>query len=197
MNNFVYRFEDKTYINLTNRCNNACTFCLRNHKDGVAQDPLWLEREPNAQDVIEMLKEQEVISEEVVFCGFGEPTMNLDALLETAAYLKSMGRKNRLNTNGLGNIQHGRDIIPQLAEVIDSVSISLNEADAEKYDAVCHSDFGKEAFGAMLKFAKGCVKAGIATKLSVVNVISKEDIEICRRIAEEIGAELRVREYIA
>ena len=197
MNNFVYRFEDKTYINLTNRCNNACTFCLRNHKDGVANDPLWLDREPTGEDVIHMLMEQEEISEEVVFCGFGEPTMNLDALLEVAAYLKGMGKKNRLNTNGLGNLQYGRDIIPQLAEVIDAVSISLNEANAEKYDAVCHSDFGMEAFQAMLSFAEGCVKAGIDTKLSVVDVISKEDIEICRGIAEKIGAELRVREYIA
>ena len=62
MNNFVYRFEDKTYINLTNRCNNACTFCLRNHKDGVANDPLWLDREPTGEDVIHMLMEQEEIS---------------------------------------------------------------------------------------------------------------------------------------
>lgn len=197
MNNFVYRFEDKTYINLTNRCNNACTFCLRNHKDGVAQDPLWLEREPNGADVIAMLKEQAEVSAEVVICGFGEPTMNLEALLEVAAYLKGTGRKIRLNTNGLGNLQHGRDIVPQLAEAVDSVSISLNEADAEKYDAVCRSDFGMEAFGGMLEFAEKCVKAGIETKLSVVDVISAEDIEKCRKLAEKVGAELRVREYIS
>lgn len=196
MNNYVYRFEEKTYINLTNRCNNACDFCVRNHAEGIAEDPLWLDREPNGQDVIAMLKAQEEVSEEVVFCGFGEPTMNLDALLETAKYLKSIGRKNRLNTNGLGNVQHQRNIIPELAEVIDSVSISLNEATAEKYDAVCHSDFGLDAFGEMLKFAENCVKAGIETKLSVVDVISREDIERCREIAKEIGAELRVRAYI-
>ena len=197
MNNYVYDFEGKTYLNLTNRCNNACTFCLRNHKDGVAQDPLWLEQEPNGQDVIAMLKEQEEISAEVVICGFGEPTMNLEALLEVAAYLKGTGRKIRLNTNGLGNLQHGRDIVPQLAEVVDSVSISLNEADAEKYQAVCCSDFGLEAFDGMLDFAEKCVKAGMETKLSVVDVISAGDIEKCRGIAEKVGAELRVREYIS
>jgi len=197
MNCFVYSFEGKTYINLTNRCNNACDFCVRNNKDGVGEDPLWLDNEPNGGDVIAMLKEQNAVSDEVIFCGYGEPTMNLQALLETAKYLKDNGKRTRLNTNGLGNIQHKKDIIPQLAEVIDSVSISLNEATAEKYDAVCHSDFGPDAFDAMLKFAEGCVKAGIETKLSVVDVISAEDIEKCREIAKQVGAELRVREYIA
>lgn len=197
MNHYVYEFEGKTYINLTNRCNNACDFCLRNHAEGIAQDPLWLDREPDGKDMIAALKAWPKISDEVVFCGFGEPTMNLDALLETAEYLKSIGKKTRLNTNGLGNVQHGRDIIPELAKVIDMVSISLNEADAEKYDAVCHSDFGKVAFAEVLQFAQKCVRAGIATKLSVVDVISAEDIERCREIAAEIGAELRVRAYIA
>lgn len=196
MNNYVYQFEGKTYLNLTNRCNNACTFCVRNHADGIADDPLWLDREPNAADVIAVLEDWE-ISDEVVFCGFGEPTMNLDALLTVAKYLKGIGRKTRLNTNGLANIQHGRDVVPELAEVIDSVSISLNEASAEKYDAVCKSDFGLAAYDAMLDFTAKCVKAGMDTKLSVVDVISKEDIEKCREIAEKVGAVLRVREYIA
>ena len=196
MNNYVYDFEGKTYLNITNRCNNDCTFCVRNHADGIADDPLWLDKEPTAEDVIAVLEGWE-ISEEVVFCGFGEPTMNLDALLKVAKYLKGLGRKTRLNTNGLANIQHGRDVVPALAEVIDSVSISLNEASAEKYDAVCRSDFGLDAYDAMLDFTAKCVKAGMDTKLSVVDVISKEDIEKCREIAEKVGAVLRVREYIA
>lgn len=196
MNNYVYEFENKTYINLTNRCNNACEFCVRNHADGIAEDPLWLDREPNGADVIEQLKTWN-ISDEVIFCGFGEPTMNLPALLEVAKYLKELGKKTRLNTNGLGNLQQGEDIVPQLKEWIDAVSISLNEATAEKYDAVCHSDFGMDAFAGMLEFARKCVEAGIETKLSVVDVISAEDIEKCRGIAEKVGAELRVRAYIA
>lgn len=196
MNNYVYEFENKTYINLTNRCNNACEFCVRNHADGIAEDPLWLDCEPNGADVIEQLKTWD-ISDEVIFCGFGEPTMNLPALLEVAKYLKELGKKTRLNTNGLGNLQQGEDIVPQLKEWIDAVSISLNEATAEKYDAVCHSDFGMDAFAGMLEFARKCVEAGIETKLSVVDVISAEDIEKCRGIAEKVGAELRVRAYIA
>lgn len=196
MNNYVYEFENKTYINLTNRCNNACEFCVRNHAGGIAEDPLWLDREPNGADVIEQLKTWD-ISDEVIFCGFGEPTMNLPALLEVAKYLKELGKKTRLNTNGLGNLQQGEDIVPQLKEWIDAVSISLNEATAEKYDAVCHSDFGMDAFAGMLEFARKCVEAGIETKLSVVDVISAEDIEKCRGIAEKVGAELRVRAYIA
>ena len=49
----------------------------------------------------------------------------------------------------------------------------------------------------MLDFARDCVKYGIKVTLSVVDVISKEDIETCRKIAEDIGAHFRVRTYIS
>lgn len=112
MNNFVYTLAGKAYINLTNRCHNRCAFCIRNSGDGVAGTPLWLEREPTAQEVIvdfEKIKGG-LVSREVVFCGYGEPTEALDALKECAAYFKARGYSTRLNTNGLGSAVNGREI---------------------------------------------------------------------------------------
>ena len=117
-------------------------------------------------------------------------------LLDAAAYVHACGGRTRLNTNGLANAYHQRDVTPQLAEVMDVVSISLNEATAEKYQAVCNSEYGEAAFGYMLEFARRCVSAGMDTVLSVVDVISPEDIEVCRAIAQDMGARLRVREMI-
>ena len=41
------------YVNLTNKCPCACTFCLRQTMDHVGKaHSLWLEREPSAEEVI-------------------------------------------------------------------------------------------------------------------------------------------------
>ena len=102
-----------------------------------------------------------------------------------------------MNTNGLANREYGRDVVPELENLVDVMSISLNEASAEKYDAVCHSIYGPAAFDEMLDFARRCAGTRMDTVLSVVDVISPEDIAVCREIAEKAGARLRVREYSA
>ena len=193
---YAYQYGGKTYINLTNRCNNDCDFCIRRNGDELEGNYLWLEKEPSAKEVIDFLSGMEV-SDEVVFCGYGEPTMRLEELKEVAAQLKKDGRRTRLNTNGLANAHYGRNIAPELKGLIDTVSISLNAASAEKYDAVCHSVYGEAAYGHMLGFTSSCVKEGIHTVLTVVDVIPKEDIEVCRKIAADVGAVLRVREYVS
>ena len=175
---YVYKFEGSTYINLTNRCNCACTFCIRQNEIGIEGYDLWLEKEPDAEQVIEQLNKAG--RGDVVFCGYGEPTMALDVLKKVAQYVHSYGGRTRLNTNGLANANYGRNIVPELKGLMDVISISLNEADEEKYDAVVRSKFGKAAYGYMLDFARECVKEGIETVLTVVDVISKEDIEKCR-----------------
>lgn len=195
MDTYVYQVGGKNYINLTNRCNNACDFCIRQNKVGIPGFSLWLEKEPEAGEVIAQL---DVAGRgDVVFCGYGEPTLRLDVLKEVAAYVKSYGGKVRVNTNGLANREYGRDVVPELENLVDVMSISLNEASAEKYDAVCHSIYGPAAFDEMLDFARRCAGTRMDTVLSVVDVISPEDIAVCREIAEKVGARLRVREYSA
>lgn len=198
MNNYVYILDGKAYVNLTNRCHNACEFCIRNTGDGVAGTPLWLDREPTADDVMTAFDKVKprVRKNEIVFCGYGEPTEALDVLKECAKRFKAAGYELRLNTNGLGSLVAGRDISKELTD-FDTVSVSLNECDAEKYAAVTRSAFGMSAFDGVTDFAKACKAAGINTVFTVVDTIGRADIEASQRIANNLGIPLRVREYVS
>ncbi len=194
---FVYKFGDKLYINLTNRCTNACAFCIRNGTDGIGEDNLWLSREPSAKEVIGALKALHYENyEEIVFCGYGEPAYRLNEMLEAGAFLRAAGKTVRLNTNGHGNAIHGRDITGELSKAVDIVSISLNASDAAGYQRICNSEYGMAAFQIMLDFARLCVPKFKRTILTVVDTIGSEEIERCRKVAESTGAEFRVREII-
>ena len=197
-NNYVYEFGDSLYLNITNRCPNNCEFCIRNIKDGVSGSDLWLLKEPTFEELVDDISMYDLSKyKEIVFCGFGEPMCNLSMISQIAPYLKKKGCKIRINTNGLGNLINKRDDVAKLiAPYIDAVSISLNASDADTYQEICRSKYGKDAFYAMLKFAKDCVDAGIDTTMSVVDFIGEEEIEACRKLAIEAGAHFKVRETI-
>lgn len=195
----LYRVHSGLYVNLTNRCSSACTFCLRNTMDHVGQSGrLWLEREPTAQEVKEEFLKWD-LSEftEIVFCGFGEPTCALDVLLEVAAWLKTRtALPIRVNTNGQGSLIAGRDISGDLAKCVDVVSVSLNDPEPERYQALVRSQFGEKAFSGMLDFAEKCVKAGLKVIMTTVDTtISHEEEARCREICEKIGAAYRIRPW--
>jgi TatD family-associated radical SAM protein len=195
MNNYVYYIGNKIYINLTNECSNRCDFCIRVGRDGVSDASLWLERVPTAEDIIEQLPDNlDEYDSEVVFCGFGEPTMNLDALEEVASFLHCVDKTTRINTNGQANLIHGRDVSDVVVDSCDVVNISLNAPDKNSYDAICHSKFGAAAFDGLLEFAKLCRDRGGNVVLSVVDVLAAADTEKCRKIAEKLGVNFRVRE---
>lgn len=198
MKNFVYEFEGSLYINLTNKCPNDCEFCVRKIRNGIGEDDLRLTREPNFEDIKEDLSLYPLKKYgEIVFCGYGEPLCALSVLSQVAPYIKRLGLKTRLNTNGLGGLWNKRKDIPVLiSKYIDSVSISLNASYPELYQEICRSVYGEEAFDAMIEFAKGCIENGIDTTLTVVDFIGEEEIENCRQIAEKLGAKYRVRETI-
>ena len=199
----MYQTLGGIYINLTNRCQNRCTFCIRQNGESVNQhESLWLSHEPSAceviaqlDDVLQVVQKQDVNAtrKEIVFCGYGEPTYRLEVLLQVATYAKSKGLKVRLNTNGLGNTATQTDIVPLLKTHIDVVSISLNESNAVDYLALCKPHMGLSAFDHIITFATRCVAHNIPTVLSVVDVIAAHKIEECKTIAQQIGAELRVR----
>lgn len=193
MNTFVYKLGDALYINLTNQCTNACDFCIRIGSEGMEDYKLWLKSEPIAQQVIDQIGDARKYSE-IVFCGFGEPTIKLDELIQIAKKVKADGGNVRINTNGHANLYHGRNVVPELVGLVDVMSISLNAPTAEEYQKVCRSGYGLKAFDGMLDFAGKCVGVIPEVVLSVVDVLSPGDIEKCRKIAQEVGAKFRVRE---
>jgi len=188
-------FGEGTYVNLTNRCTNRCTFCIRGTAEGVGGYELWLKKEPDAQEVLEQLRKLPP-SDEVVFCGYGEPTIRLDVLREVARAVKAEGKRVRVNTNGQGNLYHGRNIVPELEGLVDVMSISLNAPDREGYNAVCRPADPERAFDAVLDFARACVGVIPRVVLTVMDLIGGEAVEKCRALAKETGAELRVRTMV-
>lgn len=196
----TYIVENNIYINLTNRCTNRCTFCIRNNGDGAyGSDSLWLEREPTAEEIIADFEKYNMNKyEEIVFCGYGEPTMRLDILLETSKALKEKYHKPiRINTNGQANLIHSKNITPLFKDVIDTVSISLNTANAESYEKLCLPVYGKKAYEALIEFGKECVPYVENVIFSVVRqTLTKEEIKMCEQIAKNAGVKLRIRELV-
>ena len=162
----AYEVGESLYINVTNKCSNRCDFCIRNNGDGAyGSEPLWLEREPGAEEILAAIAEKGADRyPEIVFCGYGEPTYRLDTIREVALRLKANhpSVRIRVNTNGQSSLIHGFDTAPLYEGAFDSVSISLNAPSAEKYQAICHSIYGERSFSEILKFAKEiCEKRAI------------------------------------
>ena len=193
-----YVLENSLYINITNRCSNACTFCVRDKDCGIGDVNLWLDREPTIEEIIEDIDRFDPDKyKEVVFCGYGEPTMRLKELLLAAKHIKEHYHVPvRINTNGQADLMHNDPVPPKFSGLIDTVSISLNAKNAEEYQALCQSIYGEKSFDALIQFAKDCKQFVPKVILSVVDVLPEEDIEACRKIAENAGACLRVRTLI-
>lgn len=199
-NNYAYRVETGIYINLTNRCTNQCEFCIRNNGDGAyGSDSLWLEHEPTAEEAFAAVQNLFFPEcSEFVFCGYGEPMMRLDVLLEVAAKLKeTYSLPIRINTNGQAPLIYDADVTPRLEGRIDRISVSLNTPDASDYVSLCHPVYGERAFDAMLAFTAACTKHVPEVQMSVVGeTLNKYQLAMCEAIAERCHAKLRVRTYI-
>lgn len=188
------------YINLTNKCNCACTFCLRNMKEMAEQSSLWLKEEPSVPEVKSLLDELpwDMVSE-IVFCGFGEPTCRIDAVVELLKYVKDTYPevKTRLNTNGLSDLMYGRSTAGDFAGgILDTVSISMNASNKERYLELTRAKYGIESFDAMLKFAADCKEYVPNVVMTVVEKVeNQQEIDICQKICDDRGLKLRVRIY--
>ena len=196
----TYKGRNAVYVNMTNKCPCSCTFCLRHNKDYVFDaDSLWLEREPSVKEVCDSIDGWDLSKyDEVVFCGYGEPTERLDELLEVAAYIKSKdsSTKIRINTNGLADLIHGEKTAHKLKGLIDTVSISLNATNKEDYFKIVRPKFGMDSYDAMLAFTRDCVAYVPEVVMTVVDVVTtKEEQELSRKICESTGATFRIRPY--
>ena len=196
MMTIFYPIGESLYVNLTNKCPCRCVFCVRDEHETVGNNnSLWLDHDPSMEEIKEDLERFDLKDyKEIVFCGFGEPMMRMDDLIETAKYIKSKADiKTRINTNGLGDLIHEKNTAECIKDCIDSVSISLNAPDKESYCRVTRPKFGEQSFEAMLKFAEECRDCGINIAFSVVDEITLEEIEKSRELAESLGVKLRVR----
>lgn len=201
----TYEYEDALYVNLTNRCNCNCEFCLRHGKAQgsiYTEDSLWLEHEPSRQEAMDSFLSRDVCSyREIVFCGYGEPTYRLDDILWLVDQLKArFGDKLppvRINTNGHANLFLGRDVAPLLQGRVDTISISLNGSTPEEYCAVTKPRQGVQAWDAMLDFARECREYVPHVVMTIVDKDkTPEEIARCRRLTEDLGVTLRIRAYI-
>lgn len=201
----TYEYEDALYVNLTNKCNCNCEFCLRHgRKEGsiYTEDSLWLEREPTRQEALDSFLSRDVCSyREIVFCGYGEPTYRIEDILWLVDQLKERFGGQlppvRINTNGHANLFLGRDVAPLLQGRVDTISISLNGSTPEEYCAVTKPRQGVQAWDAMLDFARECREYVPHVVMTIVDKDkTPEEITRCRRLTEDLGVTLRIRAYI-
>lgn len=191
--------DDHIYVNMTNRCPNACDFCVRSHNNVAAGEAdLWLEREPTKEEILEELKTKDLNHyQELVFCGYGEPTCRIDDLIWLCQEVRKISCVDiRLNTNGLSDLINGRSTASELDGLLDTISISLNAATPEGYDRRCHSQYGLDALPAILKFTKAAVLYVPRVFMTVVDNMPQSEIDVCARLCASTGAAFRVRNYL-
>ena len=189
----AYKIRDSLYLNITNRCSNRCTFCPKFDDFAVKGHELKLSHEPSFAEVMAAVDAADAFNE-VVFCGYGEPLIRLDLVKEVAAELKRRGHKVRINTDGQANLVHGRNILPELAGLVDSLSVSLNAANPQDYDRLCNTPFGAVGFQGVCDFlreAPGHVPQVTASAVTVPGL----DVQKVRELAQSLGVEFREREY--
>lgn len=189
----TYQIEDKLYLSITDRCTLECIFCPRNRGGcRISGHDLTIKQRPTAEQVIEAVDDPGAYSE-VVFCGFGEPTMRLNLMLEVAADLRNRGAKQiRLVTNGLANLVYRNDVLPELAQRIDSISVSLNAQDEELYEYYCQPAL-PGSYQAMLKFLADAGKHFDKVEATAIDCLDGIDLAACRQLAQERGAQFRSR----
>ena len=197
MADILYTYKDQVYANITNRCNCRCRFCIRSHEDTIGDaTSLWHKQDPTPQEIKEAMDAFDFHGyKELVYCGYGEPTCALETLIDTARYAKERyGLSIRVNTNGLGSLQHGRDIVPELAQVVDSVSISLNAPDEAAYNEVTRPTL-PGAYQAMLDFAVQAARQIPEVRFTIVDVLPEEEIRASKDLAASLHIPLRIRKF--
>lgn len=199
MADIVYTLDGGVYLNITNKCPCNCAFCIRSKGDAVGDaKALWFDKEPDFEEIKKAIDDFDFTKvDSAVFCGYGEPTNAYENLVKSVKHIRSINPNIslRLNTNGLSDLINGKPTAKELSELFDVISVSLNEPTSEQYDKITRNKFQGKAFDAMLEFTRECVKYCKKVRMTVVDVISKEDIEKSRKVCESTGAEFKVRSF--
>ena len=200
MADIVYTLEGGVYMNITNKCPCNCAFCIRSKGDAVGDaEKLWFDSEPTFDEIKKAIDEFDFTRvDSAVFCGYGEPTNAYENLVKSAKYIKNINPNInlRLNTNGLSDLINGKPTAKELSGIFDCISVSLNEPTSEKYDKITRNIYQGKAFDAMLEFTRECVKYCKRVRMTVVDVISTEEIEQARAVCKSTGAEFVVRSFV-
>jgi TatD DNase family protein len=194
MPTLAYRIRNSLYLNITNRCSNDCSFCIKYNSRTFNEDDLFLDREPSFDEIMAAIAAFSDF-EEVVFCGYGESLIRLEIVKQVAVAVKqTYCTRVRINTDGQANLVYGRNIIPELAGIVDCMSVSLNAPDAETYMRLCRSPFGAAGFTAVCEFIR-LAAAAIPEVIASVVLVPSLDVEACKALALSLGASFRVRSY--
>jgi TatD family-associated radical SAM protein len=188
----TYQIDNNLYLSITDRCTLECAFCPKTLGDMTVKGyDLSFDHRPTAEEIIAAIADPAGY-DEVVFCGYGEPTMRLNVLLEVAGDIKARGGRVRLNTDGLSNLVHKQDTLPQLAECVDALSVSLNAQNQEVYDRHCRPNL-PGSYEAMLAFLREAPKHFKDVTATAIDGLEGVDIAACEAIAREMGVKFRRR----
>jgi len=189
----AYPIRNSLYLSITDRCTLVCDFCPKTHGDHHVQGyDLTMDHRPGIEEILQSLPDLKPY-DEIVFCGFGEPTLRLKTLLAVASEIKKQGKKVRLNTDGLGNLVNKHNILPKLGAVIDSVSISLNAQNEQVYNQHCQPQL-PGSYQAMLEFIRQAPDYIDDVTVTAIKGLEGVDITACQQLAEELGVKFRQRE---
>ncbi len=191
----TYTYHGNLYVNLTNRCASACSFCIKQKWDWKYRGKdLRLKHEPTAQEVIKAIGNPKKCPE-IVFCGYGEPTLRAEVLKEVAAWVKKNGGKVRVNTTGLANLFYDRNIVPELKGLVDAISVSLNAGNTKDYLRIQRPQFGARSYRGVLAFIRQCKKYIPEVTITCIPLPGL-DISKCPLIAKKLGVLYRERPYL-
>ena len=195
MAQYSYVYANNLYLNITNRCMMACPYCIKQKWAGKFRgNSLRLDKEPTVEQVIESIGDPAKYGE-IIFCGYGDALIRLPEVIEIAKWLKSKNVRVRINTAGLANRYHEKNILPQLKGLIDVISISLNGSNPQEHNKLNNPMFKEDSFNEIVKFAEAA-KEYIPTVVVTAVELPGLDVSKVKEIAKSIGVHFRVRPYL-
>jgi TatD DNase family protein len=173
----------------------ACPYCIKNKwNNNFNSNNLKLEKEPSAKEVIDSIGDPKKYKE-IVFCGYGDALIKMEEVKKITKWIKENGGTVRINTAGLANAYHGKNILPELKGLVDVISISLNGANPEEHNRINNPMLKEKSFDEIIKFvteAKKYISEVVVTAVEFPGF----DTSKVQEIADNLGVRFRLRPYL-